>query len=90
MEKEIAIYKLDRIEQALDGLSRAVDRLDAATIGLKEPRDPRDGFPSSQEEQLRREIEDLRANYQNLLTISDTVSRRVEKAIVRVRGVLGS
>lgn len=84
--QDIAIYKLSRIEQALEGLSRAIDRLETASEGLS---DPRPVEASTAEDALRLEIADLRADYDNLRTISQTVSQRLENAIGRVRAVLG-
>lgn len=86
--QDIAVYKLSRIEQALDSLSRAVDRLEAASEGLGRSHPVADAISSS-EEALRLEIADLRADYDNLRTISQTVSQRLENAIGRVRAVLG-
>ncbi|WP_041794406.1 hypothetical protein [Pararhodospirillum photometricum] len=82
--KDIAIYKLARIEQAVDSLSRAIDRLELAAL----ERAPLDPEHSAAEEALRREIEDLKADYENLRTVSQAVSTRLDSAIGRVRAVL--
>jgi hypothetical protein len=95
--KDIAIYKLARIEQAIESLARAVDRLEMAAASRPlveavalEPAEvvPAEVPESESEIALRREIEGLRADYENLRTISRTVSNRLDSTIDRVRGVL--
>jgi hypothetical protein len=88
--KDIAIYKLARIEQAIDDLSRAVERLEAAAYSraVDIPVVEEDPGESESEIALRREIEGLRADYENLRTISRTISGRLDSTIDRVRGVL--
>ncbi|MCF8478988.1 MAG: hypothetical protein K9H25_01020 [Rhodospirillum sp.] len=89
--KDIAIYKLARIEQAIDDLSRAVERLERAAQSRPTPVavvEDEDMGESESEAALRREVEGLRADYENLRTISRTISGRLDSTIDRVRGVL--
>ncbi len=83
--KDIAIYKLTRIEQALETLAHAVQRLDRAARERLEA-EPEAAFDA----EMEAELEALRADYENLRTVSQVVSDRLDGAIHRLRDTLDS
>lgn len=87
--KDIAIYRLQRVEKALKRLNQAVSRLDTAADKL--PTDPPNADPSTQEDQetgqyelVQAELKALQADYDRLHTAATTVAGRLDETIARL------
>ncbi|GEO80532.1 DUF4164 family protein [Pararhodospirillum oryzae] len=86
--QDIAIYKLVRIEQAVESLARAIDRLETVVVERGGAGGAAGAGDPAVEAELRQEIEELRADYENLRTVSQAVAGRLDSAIGHVQTVL--
>lgn len=86
--KDIAIYRLQRVEKALERLDRAVSRLDAASSALPQdqPETAEGGTENEQYDLAQAELTALRADYERLRTAAMTVSSRLDETIARLEG----
>lgn len=87
--KDIAIYRLQRVEKALERLDGAVSRLDAAmSVRQADKADPVDPSVESaqnvQYDLAQAELTALRADYERLRAAATTVSGRLDKTISRL------
>lgn len=85
--KDIAIYRLSRVEKALERLNTAVSRLDAAAESIPEgaPADDTDtARQSDQYELAKAELAALRADYDRLHAAATTVAGRLDETIERL------
>lgn len=85
--KDIAIYRLSRVEKALERLNTAVGRLDAAaeTIPTGAPAADADTAPQSDQYDLAQaELAALRADYDRLHEAATTVAGRLDETIERL------
>ena len=81
--KDIAIYRLQRVEKALERLGAAVGRLEGATIAIQVP-DEADSKAQTDVGQLNflhTEIESVRADYDRLHAAATQVADRLDQTI---------
>ncbi|NKB43796.1 MAG: hypothetical protein GKS03_05910 [Alphaproteobacteria bacterium] len=81
--KDIAIYRLQRVEKALERLGAAVSRLESASAGLdvvdvKQEDSPKEG---EQFNLLQAELDAIRADYEQLHTAASQVADRLDDKI---------
>lgn len=85
--KDIAIYRLQRVEKALERLNQAVGRLDSAASTLKvetpEPDSDHDG-QNDQYDLAQAELTALKADYDRLHEAATTVAGRLDETIERL------
>ena len=82
--KDIAIYRLQRVEKALERLGTAVSRLEAATEGLRSesvqvPDGPEEG---EQFDLIQAELDAVRADYEVLRVAATKAADRLDEKIV--------
>ena len=81
--KDIAIYRLQRVEKALERLGTAVTRLETAADVISRP--PVDGQDSpkdgEQYDLIQAELEAIRGDYKNLHAAASKVADRLDERI---------
>lgn len=85
--KDIAIYRLQRVEKALERLNTAVSRLDAVAerIPADKPADEAGAAPQTDQYDLAQaELTALRADYDRLHSAATTVAGRLDETIERL------
>ena len=81
--KDIAIYRLQRVEKALERLGTAVTRLESATTGLgvKDVAQEDGRKEGEQFSLLQAELDAIRADYEQLHTAASQVADRLDDKI---------
>lgn len=81
--KDIAIYRLQRIEKALERLGTAVSRLEAATEGLgSESVQVEDGPAEGEQfDLIQAELDAVRADYEVLRAAATKAADRIDEKI---------
>lgn len=84
--KDIAIYRLQRVEKALERLNGAVSRLDAAASALpvEQPKSQDVSGQNDQYDLAQAELTALRADYERLRLAATTVTGRLDDTIERL------
>ena len=88
--KDIAIYKLLRVERALERLGTAVLRLEAATEGLgTDSAQVQDGPAEGEQfELIQAELDAVRADYEVLRSAATNAANRIEEKIETLDNVV--
>jgi hypothetical protein len=88
--KDIAIYKLLRVERALERLGTAVLRLEAATEGLGTDSAHVQDVPAEGEqfELIQAELDAVRADYEVLRSAATNAANRIEEKIETLDNVV--
>ncbi len=100
--KDIAIYRLQRVEKALERLGAAVGRLEGATTAIEVPEEADSSVQSDKGQLnfLHTELESVRADYDRLHAAASQVANRldqtietldnsVDSVVIRAQGVQG-
>ncbi|MBT5239657.1 MAG: hypothetical protein HOH20_09805 [Rhodospirillaceae bacterium] len=90
--KDIAIYRLQRVEKALERLGTAVNRLESATTRLDVKDIEQDDGPKEGEQfnLLQAELDAIRADYEQLHSAASQVADRLDDKIELLGGTAQS
>lgn len=81
--KDIAIYRLQRVEKALERLSAAVSRLETVADGIPKLKVSDEGGPKEGEQfdLIQAELDAIRGDYRTLHTAASKVADRLDERI---------
>lgn len=79
--KDIAIYRLQRVEKALERLGLALSRLEAVALDAKENKMVFGNTRKAEDDEILDELDNLKRDYNKLHEAASTVAKGLENAI---------